>query len=361
MIILHDMPLLATTLGHHQTLTPTCGKGAAWRHRQLPQRLRKVWPQVAATGRSSGVLRPVRLRLELLHTLIFSPSSPAFVVRFACSPLYSAGDDVRRAKLSEALEKLTQRILTFPEGKHEPSAPVQLLHQLTDEILVLAADAVEKVMAKQQPRPSGKAQFRLLAWMVADARGATTLLEKALAETVGKRLDRQAQKVRGDISAVRAAAREARLRATGDTDDRAATQPLVAAIDADERTKLQSLREEVYVGFHELESLLPGFEAEELDDSVAESEHEVLAAARRVAEAEARRPPRSSSVPSIPTDLARRLGPEGVQYLWNHTIGRRGSWRPPEGNVRVLQGKQYEGESDCPGSVEKAGLTLVLL
>ena len=62
----------------------------------------------------------------------------------------------------------------------------------TDEILVVAAAAVEAVVAQQQPRPSGKAQYRLLAWTVADARGATAVLDKALAETVGKRLDRQA-------------------------------------------------------------------------------------------------------------------------------------------------------------------------
>ena len=35
-----------------------------------------------------------------------------------------------------------------------------------------------------------------MAWVVADARGATEPLEKALADTVGKRLDKQAQKVR---------------------------------------------------------------------------------------------------------------------------------------------------------------------
>lgn len=223
---------------------------------------------------------------------------------------------MRRAKLSERLRELTQRILTFPEGKHEPSSPIQLLHQLTDEVLTLAVDAVEAVVAEQQPRPSGKAQFRLLAWMVADARGATTLLDKPLAETVGKRLDRQAQKVRGDMAAVSAAAQAARL-ALGDGADPAA----VAAIYAEERTKLESLRSEVYVGFNELETLLPGFEAKELDDfRRAGPEHDVLASALRTAKAEARRPPPQQSLPAIPPELAGHLGPDGVQYLWDHAM-----------------------------------------
>ena len=80
---LREMPPSATALGHLQTLTPTCAKGALMRGHQLPQRLRKVWPQVDAAGRSCGVPLLVRSRLELLRALVYSPSSPAFVLRFA--------------------------------------------------------------------------------------------------------------------------------------------------------------------------------------------------------------------------------------------------------------------------------------
>ena len=132
---------------------------------------------------SAGALAPRTAPRPRLFTELTS-----ICAAICCLPLYTAGDDVRRAELSEALGELAQRILTFPEGKHEPSAPVQLLHQLTDEILVLAADAVDAVMAKQQPRPSGKAQFRLLGWTVADARGATTLLDNSLADQTTRRL-----------------------------------------------------------------------------------------------------------------------------------------------------------------------------
>ena len=98
-----------------------------------------------------------------------------------------AGGQKRRVERSEAFLKLAARIVTFPGGDFEPSPPPQLLSKLTDEDLVLAVDAVEAVAAKQQQRLTGRAQFRLLAWTVADARGAATPLEKAAAETVGKR------------------------------------------------------------------------------------------------------------------------------------------------------------------------------
>ena len=52
-------------------------------------------------------------------------------------------------------------------------------------------------------------------------------------------------------------------------------------------------------------------------------EHEVLAAALQAAETEAKRPSAPSSLPAIPPDLARRLGPEGVQYLWGHVVETR--------------------------------------
>ena len=101
-----------------------------------------------------------------------------------------AGGQERRTKRAEAFLKLAERIMTFPDGNFEPSPPPQLLSKLTDEDLVLAADAVEAVAAKQQARPTGRALFRLLAWTVADARGAATLPDKAVAETGGKQTRR---------------------------------------------------------------------------------------------------------------------------------------------------------------------------
>ena len=236
-------------------------------------------------------------------------------------PLCAAGGQERRAKTSEALKRLAKRILTFPEGNHEPSPPPQLLEKLTDEILVIAADAVKAVVEQHQPQPSGKAQYRLLAWTVADARGATALLDKPLAETVGKRLDRQAQKVFADLQTVRLGMRDDRLRVTRDAelnpDLRSTLRRDLAAIDAREPAEREKQRHEIYVGFHELESLLPGA-AEATAAPEAEPEHPVLAAALQAAEPPPTRKRPPSQIPAIPSDLARRLGQEGVQFLWGY-------------------------------------------
>ena len=60
---------------------------------------------------------------------------------------------------------------------------------------MLSSDVVAGV-ARDGQAISANAALRLLAWTVADARGATVALDGPLALTVGKRLDRQAQSVR---------------------------------------------------------------------------------------------------------------------------------------------------------------------
>ena len=163
--------------------------------------------------------------------------------------------------LPEALQQRATRILPYTEGNFTPSSPPALLERLTDHLLVVASDAVASATADVQPALSGKAKLRLLAWVVADARGATVPLEKALAETVGKRLERQAQKVRGETAAASARALQQRT----DARSAVAADPLLAAglasklgaIDEEERRAFNRAVVEVYVGFHELEGLLP--------------------------------------------------------------------------------------------------------
>ena len=211
-----------------------------------------------------------------------------------------AGGQERRTKRTEALLNLAKRIMTFPDGDFEPSPPPQLLSKLTDEDIVLAADAVEAVAAKQQARPTGKALFRLLAWTVADARGAATPLEKAAAETVGKRLDRQAKKVRGALESCESEYGERRLIAS-DVDH--------ASMDEAHRTKMETLRSEVYIGFHELEPAA---------EDTAATLPAALTAALQIADAPSLHP--SRPLPDIPPDLVRSLGRTGVQYLWEYAI-----------------------------------------
>ena len=248
-----NMPPTATAMRHPVLLTPNCLANASEEAPQPRRRQMRALVAVATTGMSSQIQLVVRPRLELytpdLHLATFP--IPDRVV--CCAFCYINGrwpEETRGAfgKHSEAFLKLAARIVTFPGGDFEPSPPPQLLSKLTDKISSLrpiTADAVEAVAAKQQQRPTGKAQFRLLAWTVADARGAATPLEKAAAETVGKqRLDRQAKKVRADLESCELAYRGRRLVAS-DVDH--------SSLDEAFRLEIETLRSEVYIGFHELE------------------------------------------------------------------------------------------------------------
>ena len=245
------------------------------------------------------------------------------------------------ANVSEQLKKLAIRQLAISREHTDcnimPLEPPALLSSLTDELLVLASDVVKAEAARCTVKNglgpiSGKAQLRLLAWVVADARGAVTRLEKDLAETVGKRLDRQAQKVRADMTAASEFAERQRAYvneelAKGDR-DLAATK--LAEIDEAEQLKLGKPRSEVYVGFHELESLLVLPRPEPAAAPAAPAAPEpapasaepglppVLASALQAADAP--RPP-SPEPPPIPLDLARQLGRDGVQALWDFRRG----------------------------------------
>ena len=135
-----------------------------------------------------------------------------------------------------------------------------MLDTLTDEHLVHACDAVEAVADGASARVSGKARLRLLAWTVADARGAQVALDKALAETVGKRLQRQADRVRAMIADVAVAAEEARASArsaaASDTTLMANLPAELERINGSVFDARERAHEEVYIGFTELETLL---------------------------------------------------------------------------------------------------------
>ena len=160
--------------------------------------------------------------------------------------------------LVDSLTWLAERILPFTNGDFRPSQPPMLLEKLTDQLLVVASDAVAAVAAAASPPLSGKAKLRLLAWVLADARGAGQPLDRALAETVGKRLEKQAQKVRDILAAASAHASQARdaahKAAAQDASLVAALASELAAIDTTERNAYASARDEVYIGFHELGS-----------------------------------------------------------------------------------------------------------
>ena len=162
--------------------------------------------------------------------------------------------------MTEALQKIARRVRTYTEGLYEPSMPPQLLDNITDELLVIASDAVTAVSAEEPALP-GNARLRLLAWTVADARGATRPLEKPLALAVGKRLDRQAQSVQAVLLQAVECATQDREELVGGDCSLAHVSCTRPEIDARVQAAFKKAHDEIYVGFWELVELLPGAEA----------------------------------------------------------------------------------------------------
>ena len=154
------------------------------------------------------------------------------------------------AEVTAALRQRATRLLPFVEGNFAASGPPTLLDVLTDASLVVASGIVHEEAAQL----SGKAKLRLLAWLLADARGATTPIDKKLAETVGKRLDAQVKRVLRAIEEARSTAEQQRAeaRAAAALIGQEVSAEKLAAIDATERQALDAPNKEVYVGFWEL-------------------------------------------------------------------------------------------------------------
>ena len=134
-----------------------------------------------------------------------------------------------------------------------------ILSKITDADLVVADDAVGA--AALDARLGVNDRSRLMAWVVADARGATLVMGKADALTVGKRLERQASKVRGARECLVAEAKEdIRVAMAGEnlTElDPRDVPVLEAGMEASLAALCAKQAAEVYVGFTELVNLLP--------------------------------------------------------------------------------------------------------
>ena len=186
-------------------------------------------------------------------------------------------------------------------------------------------DAVWRVAAEQQPPPSGNARYRLLAWVVADARGAAEPVPPATALKVGKRLEAQAVKVRGEFGEQRSAARHA---AAADASLAPGLAAALAAIDAAERAAMEAARKEVYVGFVELQPPPPPPPLAPPEPALSRTEQATLALQQREEERwEEHRRAVLESIPAIPTDISERLGLDGVQALWQYQMDQLHSIR----------------------------------
>ena len=202
---------------------------------------------------------------------------------------------------------MAQRISTFKEGEFVPSSLPPLLDQLTDYDLVVSRDAIWAVAEGCEPRPSGKARFRLLAWAVSDACGVQDPLSHAIAEKVGKRLEAQASKVRGQWDAARVVARSM---ATPELAELAANRA--------ERVAMAASQSEPYIGFHELEVPPPAPAVPSEPEPVLSRSQRAAAAALQARDERMQAYEREimDSIPPIPSELAQALGSDGVQALW---------------------------------------------
>jgi hypothetical protein len=171
-----------------------------------------------------------------------------------------AGQTAEVQRIRERLQQLAACILSEPAGDRAPAEGLPLLSRLTDELLVVAADAVAQAATAAAQPVSARSRLRLLADVVAEARGARQRLERSLAFTVGTRLERQPKKVLGDCEAARAAAAAEREAAHAAVAADLAIAPgldlELEQIDRKERRKLLEPTTEVYVGFWELDALL---------------------------------------------------------------------------------------------------------
>ena len=178
--------------------------------------------------------------------------------------LFQADGSKLALEAADALRARAQRIRSASEGEHAPSDARLGPQVITHELLVAARDAVAAV-ASQSPKLSGKAQQRLLAWTLADAMVPDRAIDRALAETVGKRLEKQAAKVTGLLEAAASHAEQARQDAhhaialaelarcePSNADIINALPAKLASIDTAEGECLDAINLEVYIGFHEL-------------------------------------------------------------------------------------------------------------
>ena len=148
---------------------------------------------------------------------------------------------------------------------------------------------------------SGAAEQRLLAWLMADARGATIVLDPPSADRAGKRLRKQALKVRADLDAAPLWAATERTRVHAEAEATLLRAELTA-IDEAEQGMLTAPRTEVYIGFYELKDCgLREPEPEPEPESEPESEVEL--------------PPNITETTPLPRALVRYWDADKISYF----------------------------------------------
>ena len=158
---------------------------------------------------------------------------------------------------SSALQELAARIIVSTNGIVLTGCKLPGVGALTDELIVVASDALERAAdAAPGARPTGKALERCLARLLAAALGSQVWLDDDTAGRPGKRLAKQAGKVRdkgvADASLAQQQRQVARAAAAADALLVDGLPARLAAIDATEATALAAPRQEVYNNFPEI-------------------------------------------------------------------------------------------------------------
>ena len=243
--------------------------------------------------------------------------------------------------MPQAILERVERLLSTEDGVFDRSVGQVLAKEITDGLLIDIQGADNAAADAATPKLSGLARKRLMVWVVIDAVSSPAVLGKAAADKAGGRIWVQAQRVSAalqdasdEAASNRAAARAA---AAADSVLEAGLATELAAIDAAEKGTLNELRDEVYIGFHELETASPP-----LPSLLAGTDETVPASLGP--HADTRTSSSSSGIrypylqpiirtpeeaPEVPADLRHKLGVDGCNLL----DGKYAGWmkgRDPE-------------------------------
>ena len=161
------------------------------------------------------------------------------------------------SKTAEALLVLAEKLRAAGESPVEVVGTLKSVDVLTEQLLLLAADAVDAASeAAPVPKPNGKARLRLLMALVAAAMGSPASFGKPEAEKIGKRMTEQVKTVRARPARAAAKAvqdrKAARAAVASDAALAAGLPALLARIDEQEQATSARYITETYDGFWEI-------------------------------------------------------------------------------------------------------------
>ena len=161
-------------------------------------------------------------------------------------------------EVSSALRARAERLVSTTDGVFERSDGRPLAYLITDGMLMRVQQAVDDTGDAAEPKLSGLARKRLMAWVVVDVVCSPVVLPKASADKAGGRIWMQAKRVSAMVTTTSDTATSnrdaAHAAAAADPSLEAGLAAELAEIDATEQVAIDRLLTEVYTGFTELES-----------------------------------------------------------------------------------------------------------